>query len=234
MYGLLISIGAVLAFLITERAAKKENLNMGLFYQTFNISFIFGLLGARLYHVTDYWNLYSKNPLLILQIWRGGMGIYGAILGGLLGFFLSLKAFAKEKVKLLKWLDVAVLGLPLAQAVGRWGNFFNRELYGIRTNLPWGVKINGELFHPLFLYESILNFILFVILIRLHKRKARDGVLFWIYLIGYGLIRFVLEFIRLRSWTIYGISVAQAISLILIFTGSLGLSLKLKRDRINL
>ncbi len=226
MYGFLICLGAFAAFLISENTAKKRNLNLKLFYRTFNIAFILGLVSARLYHVIDYWSLYKTNPILIPQVWKGGMGIYGAFAGGLAGVFLSLKVFNKQKVNLLKWLDITVLGLPLAQALGRWGNFFNKELYGMESSLPWAIEIKGKTYHPLFLYESILNLILFVILWKLNKtqKKLTAGKIFYTYLAGYGLTRFALEFLRLRSWTIYGINVAQAISLLLIIIGLQGLS----------
>jgi len=213
MYGLLISLGAILAFFISERAVKKRGLELSVFYRSVNLAIILGLLGARAYHTIDYWGVYSKNPRLILQIWRGGMGIYGAIFGGFWGVLIGV-----GKKDLLKWLDVFVLGLPLAQSIGRWGNFFNKELYGQETSLPWGVNVGGKACHPLFLYESVLNFLLFLILCILEKRneKLKRGTILGTYLLGYGLIRFFLEFLRVESWTAYGVNVAQAISLLAI------------------
>lgn len=216
MYGLLISLGAILAFFISERAMKKRGLKLSVFYRTVNLVVILGLLGARTYHVVDYWKVYSKYPELILQIWQGGMGIYGAILGGFIGILISTGGKS-----MLNWLDVFVLGLPLAQSIGRWGNFFNGELHGIETKLPWGLKIEGKAYHPLFLYESVLDFLLFLYLYRLEKRneKLNKGTIFGIYLIGYGSIRFFLEFLRIHSWTINWINVAQAISILAVIIG---------------
>jgi len=216
MYGLLISLGAILAFFISERAVKKRGLKLSVFYRTVNLVIILGLLGARTYHVIDYWKVYSKYPELILQIWQGGMGIYGAILGGFIGILISTGGKS-----MLNWLDVFVLGLPLAQSIGRWGNFFNGELHGIETKLPWGLKIEGKAYHPLFLYESVLDFLLFLYLHGLEKRneKLNKGTIFGAYLIGYGSIRFFLEFLRIRSWAINWINVAQAISILAVIIG---------------
>ena len=218
MYGLLISFGAILAFLISKRIAKKRNLKLSTFYKTVNLAIILGLVGARAYHVIDYGGFYAKHPELVLQVWRGGMGIYGAIFGGFLGVLIGTGG--KD---ILRWLDVFVLGLPLAQSIGRWGNFFNGELYGIETKLPWGLKIEGKAHHPLFLYESILNFLLFLYLCTLEKRngKLKRGTIAATYLVGYGSIRFLLEFLRMESWTTYGINIAQTISLLAIIVGGL-------------
>jgi len=213
MYGLLISFGAIIAFFISEEAVKKRGLNLSVFYRTVNLVIILGLLGARTYHVIDYWEVYSKYPELIPQVWKGGMGIYGAIFGGFLGVLLGA-----GKGTLLNWLDVFTLGLPLAQSIGRWGNFFNGELYGVETRLPWGLKIDGKTYHPLFLYESTLNLLLFSILYILERKngKLKKGTILSTYLIGYGSIRFFLEFLRIRSWSISEINVAQAISILAI------------------
>lgn len=212
MYGLLISLGAFAAFFVSEKAAKKRNLELSFFYKLVNVAIITGVIGARLYHVLDYWNVYSQNPLATIQIWNGGLGIYGGLIGGFLGLWATVNLAGKN---LAGWLDIFALGMPLAQAIGRWGNFFNQELYGIPTSLPWGFKISGTSFHPLFLYESTLNIILFAVLQILWKKKgrtAKKGFFFWSYALGYGAIRFSLEFLRVNPWQILGVNVAQLIS----------------------
>ncbi|MBD3365801.1 prolipoprotein diacylglyceryl transferase [candidate division WWE3 bacterium] len=241
LYGILISLGALLAFFIGEKAVKKRNLPLTTYYHAVNGALIGGLVGGRLYHILDYWSLYSRNPLLILQVWKGGMGIFGALFGGVIGIGLILFLAAKKKCEetltsgfLLKWLDIFALGVPLIQAIGRWGNFFNHELYGKETNLSWGLAFEGKRYHPLFLYESIANFALFLILLEIERSWSpenptkqdnqtattfKSGTIFFTYLTGYGLIRFFLEFLRLRSWTLHGINVAQTISLLFILTG---------------
>ena len=195
MYGLLISIGGILAFLISEKAAKKRGLNLKVFYIAINFAVIGGVVGARLWHVIDYWAFYSENIGQAFEIWKGGLGIFGGLIGGGLATVCVL-AFYKERI--LAWLDIFVLGLPLAQAIGRWGNFFNQEVYGVETSLPWGLIIDGRRHHPLFLYESMLNLTLFLVLQYLwtHK-KLKEGYFFGIYIGAYVAIRILLQPLRL-------------------------------------
>jgi len=193
IYGLLIGIGVVLALEISRKVAKIRGLKDSVLNEAFWWAIIWGIVGARVYHVIDLWDFYSKNLINIFYIWNGGIGIWGAILGGFLGLLLfwklhrippseeSLRA-TSEEVSLLKLLDVAVVGVPLAQAIGRWGNYFNNELWGK----------NGE---PIFFYESGLNLVLFFILWKLRENK-KAGILTGSYLIGYGLIRGSLEWLR--------------------------------------
>lgn len=194
MYGFLISVGGILAFLISEKEAKKKGLNLKIFYLATDLAIILGVIGARAWHVIDFWEVYEKNPEWIWQVWKGGLGIFGAIIGGVLGASLVLLA---KKENILKWLDILVLGLPLAQSVGRWGNFFNRELYGKETALPWGLYIDGKTYHPLFLYESFLDLILLLVLFCLNKREFPKGTIFFVYLGMYILIRILLQPLRI-------------------------------------
>jgi len=160
------------------------------------------------------------------MVWRGGMGIFGGIVGGVLGAWFYSR---KREERFLLFLDVGGLGLPIGQAIGRWGNYFNQELYGKPTNLPWGIFIKPEnrlldviefeKFHPLFLYESFGSVIIFLILwwlVKTKKVKVRKGKLFFWYLGLYGLVRFFLEFLKIEVWMINGVNVAQGVSLGLI------------------
>jgi len=172
------------------------------------------------------WDYYRQHPLEIIAFWRGGLqgfGIYGAVIGGVLAIWLYTRL---EKLSFLRWLDYAAPGLILAQAIGRWGNFFNQELYGPPSNLPWAVYIEPayrlaglegfERFHPLFLYESLLNLVAFAWLMwlsRRHQVRLRDGDIFFAYLILYAFIRFWLEFLRPDAWKVGGIAVAQIVAL---------------------
>jgi len=180
-----------------------------------------GVIGARFYHVVDYWQYYMANPGEILAIWQGGLGIFGGILGGVIGLWL----YTRSKSRFLKLLDLASLGLPIGQAIGRWGNFINQELYGKPTSLPWGIYIKPEKrllevltyekFHPLWLYESLWSLGVFGVLYWLVKKgkiKLGKGRLFVTYLGLYGLGRFWLEWLRIEFWEIYGVNVAQIIS----------------------
>ncbi len=221
MYGLLISIGGISAFLLSEWAVKREQLNTAIFYKTVNWAIIGGVVGARFYHVLHYWEYYLTNPFLALAIWRGGLGIYGGLIGGTLAAYIVLKIHGE---KVAKWLNSLILGIPLAQAIGRWGNYFNRELYGVKTALPWGWWINGEKRHPLFLYESVLCGLLFLLMLFLYKRvkSLPKGAIFLLYIGSYALIRFFLEFLRIGSWTLHGVNVAQAISVGIAIASLLG------------
>ncbi len=197
LYGIVIGLGSILAILWVERKCIQQNLDTKILYGAVNRAIICGLIGARAYHVIDYWWLYSRQPKLIPQIWLGGLGIWGGIALGGISVSLYLK---KQRQPIRKWLDTMVLGLPLAQALGRWGNYFNKELYGPTTTLPWGIWINGEKRHPLFLYESILDLLLFLSLNWIwnkQRKKLPAGSLTCIYLMGYLIIRMVLHPLRL-------------------------------------
>lgn len=240
MYGLIVTCGIFIAVWFAEQQlilAKKnpEILWNGLFWALFS-----GVAGARLYHVLDFWQYYMLNPLYIPQIWRGGLGIIGGIIGGLIGLLLYFKTHnisAKEQVQML---DIAALCLPLGQFVGRFANYFNQELYGRPTNLPWAIHIDLQhrslgfeqfsTFHPLFLYESLACLLIFMVLFYLKTRaKLLDGDILLLYLLSYGLLRFVLEPLRIAHWEIGLINVAQAISLFTV----VGCTVLLAKRRLN-
>ena len=191
-YGLMITAGLGVGTWVAGRVARKKDVWGALPWVV-----IPGVIGARLYHVIDWWWYYGDHLALAPAVWTGGLGIFGGIGGGIVGLWLFCR---KNKQDFLGWLDVVAVGLPLGQAIGRWGNWFNQELYGKQTNLPWGVYIEKEAgyFHPLFLYESIWNLLVFGIVWRLRRRKN----LFVIYLGLYGLGRFGLEWLRLESWPV--------------------------------
>lgn len=195
-----------------------------------------GAIGARVYHVFLELPFYLKHPLNIFKVWQGGLAIHGAIIAGL----IIIWVFAKKN-KIDFWLLASIIapGLALGQAIGRWGNYFNQELFGRPTNLPWGIPIDfvnrpvefisKEFFHPTFLYESLGNFVVFVILIFIHyliiRRKITSyhryggtGKLLVIsYLFLYSALRFSLEFIRLDPTPEFlGLRWPQVVSLIII------------------
>lgn len=205
IYGLLIGIGVLLGYQTAIWYGKRIGFNTKIIDDGLWWALIPGIIGARLYHVIDLQEYYFSNPLQIIKVWEGGLGIWGAIIGGLIGIVYFCRI---RKLDLLQILDIAVVGVPLAQAIGRWGNFFNKELYGK----------NGE---PLFLYESCLNLILFGLMLWLSYRKLKKGFLFATYLIGYGVIRMYLETFRPNEiiWTFSGVPVAQIVSLLAIGLG---------------
>lgn len=205
----------------------------------FDLSFwliINGIIGARIYDVLLQLPYYLEQPLAILKVWEGGLAIHGAIIAGL----ITIYVFSRRQ-KISFWTMAALIspGLALAQAIGRWGNYFNQELFGLPTSLPWGIPITlanrpliylqTEFFHPTFLYESLgCLFIFFFLsgftlyLIKKDKLKTYYFVwLFTFYMILYSILRFNLEFIRLDGTPIiFGFRWPQIISLIIILISS--------------
>jgi phosphatidylglycerol:prolipoprotein diacylglycerol transferase len=191
-----------------------------------------GVIGARLWHIftpppssieqgitTSY---YLTHPLDALAIWRGGLGIPGAIIGGAVVLYFYAR---KHKLSFAEWADIAAPSVALGQAIGRFGNYFNQELYGAPTNLPWKLYIdpahrltgfqNVEYFHPLFAYESILNFanMLFLIWVtRNYEHNLKRGDVLLTYLITYPAIRFSLDFLRLDASQVGGVNANQTVA----------------------
>lgn len=226
LYGLIIGIGVVVGVGFASSVLQRKGMDGDVAWDGLWWVMVPGIVGARLYHVIDQWQVYKDDLLLILRLWMGGLGILGGIVGGILGLvaFSVLHARAEEKKAeevFFALADVAVMGVILAQSIGRWGNYFNKELYGSETTSPWGILIDGVegRYHPLFLYESVLDLLLFVILLLVYRGQDKRGSVFGSYLIGYGLIRIVLEGLRIESFKVLGISVAQTFGLGLIVVG---------------
>ncbi|MBI4308143.1 MAG: prolipoprotein diacylglyceryl transferase [Chloroflexi bacterium] len=226
-YSLMILLGILVGQWVASRAARVKGENPDHVVGFLVPAIILGLIGARLYHVVSAWSFYVQYPELIPAIWRGGIGIYGGIAGAILGILIYARW---QKLNLLRWLDIGAPGLLIGQAIGRWGNFFNQELYGPPTDLPWGIPIDKahrlpgyesdsyKYFHPLFFYEFLWNLAGFLVLmwvLRRFGRRMADGDLALTYLVWYPLGRFWLEGLRLDSWTIFGIATAQWVSGIL-------------------
>ncbi len=227
-YGLLITTGIVAAAFVATREARRRGENPDHVWDMLTWVVIAGIVGARLYHVVSNpapgggLSYYLANPVKILYIWEGGLGIYGAVAGGLLAVYLYAR---RHRLAFWRWADIGIVGLPLAQAIGRWGNFFNQELYGYPTTLPWGIRIDqahrlpqfadlppDTRFHPTFLYESLWNVMVFGVLLWLSRRfgsRLKDGDLVLVYGILYPLGRILVETQRPDAWTIAGIPTAQ-------------------------
>lgn len=220
-YGIMIMSGVIAAVALSFIEARRRGENTEHVVNLALVMLPLGIIGARLYHVIDQWGpIYSKNPSLIIG--GAGLGIYGAVIGGVIGLIIYSWW---RKLSNPHWLDIVTPGLILAQAIGRWGNFFNQELYGYPTNLPWGIPIdpqhrmpgfeNFTHFHPLFLYESLWNALGFVLLLvvgRRLKKRLLDGDVFCLYIIFYGIGRFYLEGLKIDVWTLGGIPTARWIS----------------------
>jgi phosphatidylglycerol---prolipoprotein diacylglyceryl transferase len=250
-YGILLVTGMIMAAWVASRYVTRRGEDGEKVWDMLVWVLIPGLIGARLYYVfiqaprgPEGLGRFLENPVSILQIWTGGIHIYGAfILGG-----LALILFARwNKLNLPIYLDGLGIGIPLGQAIGRWANFINQELYGPPTTLPWGLRIDPEhrippyhdfarfpestRFHPLFLYESLWNLIGFGLIFWLSRRfegKLRPGDLFLCYLIWYPLGRFFIEFIRTDSWFFAGtpFNVVHLISAVVIIGSAIALFLR--------
>ena len=231
---------------LSQYLAKRRNVNPDLL-SDLSIWLVIGAIpAARIYYVLFQWQEYSQRPGDIIAIWKGGIAIHGAIIGGLIVAVL----FAKLK-KVSFWLlaDLVAPSLILGQAIGRWGNFFNSEAFGKPTNLPWKLYIPREItmiggskvyprppqfidesfFHPTFLYESLWNVMIFSLLMILFfralqgKLPLKTGTIFLVYLVGYSLGRFWIEGLRLDSLMLGPLRIAQVISLVQIVIGLAGL-----------
>jgi phosphatidylglycerol:prolipoprotein diacylglycerol transferase len=231
-YGVILAIAIVTGTLLADFLGEKLfKLKKETIIDLSPYLIIFGIIGARLYYCILNSDFYLKFPTEILAIRHGGISIHGAILGGLFG----LTIFAiRHKISIPKLCDVSAIGLSIAQAIGRWGNFFNSEAFGTPTNLPWKLFIaeqyrpipftNYEYFHPTFLYESVLNLGIFLILLYLVKTdfSKRSGNIALAYLLLYSTARIFVEHFRIDSVLyIHGIPIAIIVSVCIIFLSAI-------------
>jgi phosphatidylglycerol:prolipoprotein diacylglycerol transferase len=235
-YGIGYALGLAAAYLVMVRLARLAGEDPDALGNALIVVAIAALIGGRAYHVIDQWALYKDDPIKIFLPPYSGLGVYGGIATGTVAAFL----YARYKgLPFLRWTDIVAPGLFTMQAIARWGNFFNQELYGTPTTLPWGIPIDcahrveaflcppgsdpsatlGQHFHPLFLYESLSGVIGAVVLIWLgfHARRwLRPGDLLLLFFIWYGIVRFTLETFRVDNWTFFGIPTAQIVSVLFV------------------
>ncbi len=240
-YGIIVAlaclIGVITAYFVYKRFYSDKNSEKIWDFSAYAL--IGGIIGARLYYCLLNFPYYIKHLTEIFNIRGGGMSIHGGLAAGICILIIFAKKF---KLGVLKVLDAFACGTALAQSIGRWGNFFNSEAFGLPTNLPWKLYIpesrrpeefiNYDYFHPTFLYESILDLIIFIILLWAIKKLSRkyEGVTFFIYLILYAAARFFVEQIRIDSaLNISGIPVAQIISVMMIIIGTCGICILYKK-----
>lgn len=243
-YGIIIMLGALAAAYLATREAKRRNLDPDIIWDILPWVLVAGIIGARLWHIftppesslINGKNPYFIYPLDMLKIWNGGLGIPGAVMGGALALFIYCR---QKKLSFPAWVDIIAPGLALAQAIGRWGNFVNQEVYGLPSTLPWAIFIdsahrlpgyeNIATYHPTFLYESIWNLLNMGLLLFLghkHADKLKDGDLFLIYLLVYSTGRFALEFVRIDYSPIAGININQALMAVVFILALIGLVLR--------
>lgn len=215
-YGLLIVSGMVLAIALIANELKKQGQDPDLIYDLSLWVIPAAIIGARLWYVIFEFDRYD-SILEMINVRDGGLAIQGGIIAGVISGYIFSK---RKKVNFIKLADIIFIFLPLAQAIGRWGNFINNEAYGYETNLPWAVIIDGKSHHPTFFYESLSNFILSMVLWYLYKnKKLKDGTITSLYLIFYGIIRFFVEGLRTDSLYWGLIRVAQLLSIVFILLG---------------
>ena len=212
-YGILMATGMILGVLLALKEAKRVGIDEDDVLNLALIAIPSGLLGARLYYVIFNWSYYSQNVFEILNFRGGGMAIHGALIGGILAGFIYTKI---KGIYFFKMADAVMLGIPLAQAIGRWGNYINGEAHGGPTDLPWGIMVDGMKVHPTFLYESIWDLGIFIFLWLFRKNKKYEGQLAISYIILYSIGRFFIEGLRTDSLMIGPLRMAQVISLVAI------------------
>lgn len=228
-YSIFVFLGLLLASIIIFREAKKRKINEDFMVNLICDSIIIGLIGARLYYVLFNLPYYLSNPIEILAIWNGGLAIHGGVFAALIFIILYCK---KHKINILQILDIVVVGLIIGQAIGRWGNFFNSEAYGLVTTaekltaqgIPKfiidGMYILGEYRQPTFFYESVWCLVGFLALLIVRKCKyLKRGQLTGFYLIWYGIARFIIEALRTDSLMLGSLKMAQIVSVLFIITG---------------
>ena len=217
-YGILMATGMIFGTLIALKEAKRVGIKEDNILDLAIIAIPSGLIGARLYYVIFNWEYYFNNPLQILNFRGGGMAIHGALIGGIFAGYLFSKY---RKLSFFKLADTVMLGMPLAQSIGRWGNFINKEAHGGPTDLPWGIMVDGIKVHPTFLYESIWDLGIFIFLFLFRKKKSYEGEIIVLYAILYSLGRFFIEGLRTDSLMLGPLRMAQVISLVGIIGGTI-------------
>lgn len=233
-YGIIIGTAVILGTILSIREANRQGIDEEFMIDLYLWVVPAAIIGARLYFVIFTWDYYKNNLLKIFAFRSGGLAIHGAILGGLLAAYIFVK---KRKESLWRILDIVAPYLVLGQAIGRWGNFFNREAYGgvvskeFISIFPGFIQkqmyINGQYYHPAFLYESIWDFLIFLFLISIRRKTfLQKGDLFVFYIVGYSIGRFFIEGIRTDSLMLGSVRVAQVLSILLIFTGLIILYLR--------
>lgn len=240
-YSALMLIGMLITIIMVIAESKRFNISKDF---AFNLSFwviIIGLIGARCYYVIFNYSLYKDNILDIFKIWEGGLAIHGGLIAGFITLYLYSKRY---NVNPFKMTDITVVPLLLAQAIGRWGNFFNGEAHGAATtyyhlkelHIPdkiiEGMKIGNVYYHPTFLYESLYCLIGFIILLFIRRYKyLKRGQLTSLYLMYYSIGRFFIESLRTDSLMLGGFKVAQLISIILFVIGLIAFMILSRKGR---
>ena len=214
-YAILITSAIAIGFLWAKLNNGKYNIKYDDVLDLSLVMIPIAIICARLYYVLFNLNYYLSNPIEILNFRNGGIAIYGALIGGILTIIIFCR---KRKLNILNLMDYLSPIIPLGQAIGRWGNYINIEAYGSETNLPLKMEIIEDgitkYVHPTFLYESVGNFILFFLLLKISKNRKFSGQIVSLYLIGYSFIRFFVEGLRTDSLMLNNIRISQLLSIV--------------------
>lgn len=241
-YGLMIALGVILAVRIAGRGLERRNAGtVDDFSAVAMWAVPAGVIGARIYHVVTDWDRFADNPGDIVKVWQGGLGIWGGIA---LGVPVGMWAAHRRGLNVAVVVTVAAPAIAAAQAVGRWGNWFNQELFGKPTDLPWALRVSesktvaagfapGTTFHPTFLYESIWCALLCVVLLLVNRRGSlKPGRVFWLYAAGYTAMRFFVEGLRIdRAHEAGGLRLNQWVSIVVFAVSAVIFAAQVRADR---
>ena len=228
LYSLCILFGVIIAYIVIMKEAKRKQIDNDIMFNIIFYGILAGIIGARLYYVIFNFEYYRYHLDEIIKIWHGGLAIHGGIIGGFIVVYLYSK---KKNISLLKLTDTILPGVLIAQAFGRWGNFFNQEAYGISVSkellhnllvpnfIIEGMHINGLYYLPTFYFESIFCILGFILILILRRKIKFNGFSTAFYLIWYGSLRFVIEYFRNDSLMLFNIKVAMIVSAIMILIG---------------
>lgn len=252
-YGIILMLGTVAGGFLAQREAKRRGHNPEILWDMMLWLLIAGVVGARLWHVftpppssialgitTKY---YLTHPLDLINTRNGGLGIPGAVIGGLIALYIFTR---KRKLSFLEWADISAPALALGQAIGRWGNYVNQELYGAPTSLPWKIFIDPQhrlsgfeeqaYYHPLFLYEALWNLGNMAILLWVSRRfskRIKQGDLLLLYMVIYPSGRFLLDFLRLDASMLGGINANQTVMAIVALLSTVALFLRHRKSSLG-
>ncbi len=229
-YAILIAVGILLGSVVASKELKRRGLSEDHVYDYLLWALPLGVVGARIYYVIFEWDFYRGDFGKMIDIRGGGLAIHGGLLAAVVVALVYCKV---KKISFFQLADSLFPGVALGQAIGRWGNFINQEAHGTETTLPWAILVDGKRVHPTFLYESIGDFLIFLFLLAFaRKHQTKDGQIMMLYMILYGALRFFVEGFRTDSLMLFGLRVAQLVSLAMIAVGIFGLYF-LKRNPEN-
>lgn len=209
-YGILIAVGMLLGIFITYKRAPRFGIDSERIVDAGLFCIPAAIIGARFWYVAFNWDMYQGDIMKILNIRQGGLAFHGGLIFAVITAVLLCRKWSVNPWNLT---DLAMPAVALGQAIGRWGNYINQEAYGVATDLPWAIEVNGEMVHPTFLYESIWCLLLFVLLIKISPDRKFAGQITLLYGILYSLERFFVEGLRTDSLYFMGFRTAQLVSL---------------------